>query len=278
VGKLCVAVQGATPAELIARADAALKDSVLSSSVSIILPKPALALPELKAFLTRRRDITSIVTCRRKSFGGKFTGSLNSELDILLKAAQTGCHIVDLEVEAGRAVYPAANWPSSALLSALPARLSLLVRTTLPAHAAPRASIRPPSACRLRTRIRQVVTTARQPRRNLSVLQMSRTRSLTAHVVGIAMARRPHQPGFSACATAAAFTFASAADGAETAPGQVSARTLLDPLPPGTDRPGHSIFGVAGNPLPLPFAAHARHGLPRENVNAIMLPLKGAHT
>jgi len=36
---------------------------------------------------------------RRKHFGGNFAGSLTAELEVLLKAAEVGCQIVDLEVE-----------------------------------------------------------------------------------------------------------------------------------------------------------------------------------
>src|SRR6202167_1560244 len=99
MGKLCISVQGATPAELISRAESAIKDSVFIEFRLDYLPKPPAVLPDIKALLIRRRDVTAIATCRRKPYGGKFTGSLNSELEILLKAAETGCHIVDLEVD-----------------------------------------------------------------------------------------------------------------------------------------------------------------------------------
>ena len=99
VGKLCIAVQGATPAELISRVEAAIKDSPFIELRLDALAKPAAVLPDMKALLARRRDLTAIATCRRKPYGGKFTGSLNAELEILQKAAETGCHIVDLEVD-----------------------------------------------------------------------------------------------------------------------------------------------------------------------------------
>src|ERR1700679_1347871 len=77
VGKLCIAVQGATPAELISRTEAALKDSPFIEFRLDPLPKPAAVLPDIKSLLNRRRDLTAIATCRRKPYGGKFTGSLN---------------------------------------------------------------------------------------------------------------------------------------------------------------------------------------------------------
>ena len=49
--------------------------------------------------MAAHRDVTAIATCRRKEFGGNFTGSLTAELEVLTKAAEAGCQIVDLEVE-----------------------------------------------------------------------------------------------------------------------------------------------------------------------------------
>jgi len=99
VSKLCIAVQGATPAELFSGAESARKDSGFIEFRLDALDKPAVALPELKTFLARHRDVTAIATCRRKPQGGHFTGSLNSEIELLQKAAEAGAHIVDLEVE-----------------------------------------------------------------------------------------------------------------------------------------------------------------------------------
>ena len=49
VGKLCIAVQGGTPAELISRVEAALKDSPFIELRLDTLPKPAAVLPDVKA-------------------------------------------------------------------------------------------------------------------------------------------------------------------------------------------------------------------------------------
>ena len=107
LGKLCIALQGASPAELMERAQAALHDSKFLEFRLDFLPKPAAMLAYLKDFLTEHRDVTAIATCRRKENGGNFDGSLTAELDILAKAAQSGCQIVDLEVESAEEAKPA---------------------------------------------------------------------------------------------------------------------------------------------------------------------------
>ena len=80
-----MAVQGATPAELVARAEAALPDVRFLEFRLDALAKPAAALTAVQEFLGARRDVIAIATCRRKPNGGHFTGSLNAELEILLK-------------------------------------------------------------------------------------------------------------------------------------------------------------------------------------------------
>ena len=67
----------------------------------------------------------------------------------------------------------------------------------------------------------------------------------------------------------------SIADGAETAPGQVAARTLLDLYRLDQLDQATRIFGVAGNPIThsLSPVMHLT-AFRRENVNAVMLPLK----
>ena len=110
LAKLCVAIQASSPAELIERAETALKGMTPDSRFLELrldsLPKPASALPKVKEFLAAHREATVIATCRRKEFGGHFAGSLKAELEVLLAAAEAGCQIVDLEVESAEEAAP----------------------------------------------------------------------------------------------------------------------------------------------------------------------------
>jgi len=275
VSKLCVAVQGATPVELFAHAEAALKDSVFLEFRLDFLSKPAAALSDLDAFLSRRRDVTAIATCRRKSFGGHFAGSLNSELEILEKAAEAGCHIVDLEVESAEqatrpqlAKFRAALSAAGAVLLISSHDFTRTLRLEGLEQTAKRIAAFAPEFVK-------VVSTARSLADNLAILHMIENQSLSAHVVGIAMGEEGLISRVLGPRAGGAFTFASAADGAQTAPGQVSARTLLDLYRLEQVDQATRIFAVAGNPVahslsPLLHVTAFR----RENVNAIMLPLR----
>src|ERR1700704_112404 len=95
IGKVCVAIIGATPAEMLEKASAVVKETPFLEFRLDYLEKPLLALPKLKHFIADNTALTAIATCRRAANGGKFTGSIAAELEVLTKAATAGFHIVD---------------------------------------------------------------------------------------------------------------------------------------------------------------------------------------
>jgi len=278
LGKLCVAIQAASPEEMIERAEAALADSKFLEFRLDSLPKPASALPKVKEFLAGHRDTTVIATCRRKQFGGNFTGSLKAELEVLLTAAEAGCQIVDLEVESAEEAAPRQLDQLRDGLRA--AGTAFLVsfhdfsRTKNLNQAALRISVFQPDFVK-------VVSTARSLADNLAVLRLIEDHSRSAEVVGIAMGEEGLVSRVLGLRAGAPFTFASFSEGPETvskqatAPGQLTARTLRDLYRVEQLDQATRIFGVAGNPIahslsPLMHNAAFR----RENVNAVLLPLR----
>jgi 3-dehydroquinate dehydratase/shikimate dehydrogenase len=278
VGKLCVAIQASSPAELVERAEAALGDSKFLEFRLDWLPKPETALPKVKKFLADHRDVTAIATCRRKKFGGHFVGSLTAELEVLLAAAEAGCKIVDLEVESAEEAKPAQLARFRASLREAGAALLVsfhdFTRTKGLNQAAARIEAFQPDFVK-------VVSTARSLSDNLAVLKLIEDRSLSSHVVSIAMGEEGLVSRVLGPRAGAAFTFAAFGDGTEngpglqTAPGQVTARTLRDLYRIEQLDQATRIFGVAGNPIEHSLSPLMHNtAFRRENVNAVLLPLK----
>jgi 3-dehydroquinate dehydratase/shikimate dehydrogenase len=268
LGKLCVAIQAGSPAEMLERAESALKDSRFFEFRLDSLSKPTSALPYLKQFLSEHRDVTAIATCRRKSHGGNFQGSLTAELEVLMSAAQVGCQILDLEVESAEECKNAQLAKLRAAGAALLISFHDYTRTRSLDQAADRIEAFKPDYVK-------VVSTARSVSDNLAVLRLIEDRSLCSHFVGIAMGEEGIISRLLGPRAGAAFTFASFSDGTETAPGQLSAHTFhdlyrIDQLDQAT-----RIFGVAGNPISHSLSPLMHNtAFRREIVNAVMVPLK----
>jgi 3-dehydroquinate dehydratase/shikimate dehydrogenase len=272
VGKLCVAIQADSPAKMITRAETALADARFIELRLDACSQPAEALPAIKDFMARQRDVTVVATCRRKEFGGGFTGSLKEELEILLAAAQLGCQIVDLEIESAEeaAAKPLSEW--RARLHA--AGASLLISF----HDLKRTKDLEQTAERIeafRPEFVKVVSTAHSLADNLAVLKLIARHSLITQVVGIAMGEEGVVSRVLGPRAGAAFTFASSGAGAETAPGQVTAHLLrelyrIEQLDPAT-----RIYGVAGDPIAHSLSPLMQNtAFRRLSVNAVLLPLK----
>jgi 3-dehydroquinate dehydratase/shikimate dehydrogenase len=268
LGKVCVAIQAASPEQMAERAESALKDSKFLEFRLDSLTKPAAALPRLKEFLAEHRDATAIATCRRKEHGGSFSGSLNSEIDLLVAAAEAGCQILDLEVESAEEARPAQLTKLRTTGAALLISFHDFTRTKGLEHAASRIEAFAPDFVK-------VVSTARTLADNLAVLRLIEDRSLSAHVVGIAMGEEGLLSRVLGPRAGAAFTFAASSEIGATAPGQVTARTLHDLYR--IEHLDHAtrIFGVAGNPITHSLSPLMHNtAFKRESVNGVLLPLK----
>src|ERR1700689_3107009 len=88
--RVCVVVAASDPAELVEKAEALVRDNSFLEFRLDYISKPALALPKVKHFLETHPGTIVIGTCRRVTSGGKFRGSVVSQLDILSKASAGG--------------------------------------------------------------------------------------------------------------------------------------------------------------------------------------------
>jgi len=97
--RVCVAVIGSDPNEMAEKAEALARDNSFLELRLDYLSKPGLAIQRVKRFMEAHHGTTVIATCRRVAGGGKFRGSIASQLDILNKAAGAGCQLVDVELQ-----------------------------------------------------------------------------------------------------------------------------------------------------------------------------------
>jgi len=270
IGKICIAITGQTAEEMVEKASAALKDTTFIEFRLDYLAKPAAALPTLKQFVAENGAATVVATCRCKDNGGRFEGSNTAALEILLKAAEAGFQLVDIELEsieklpkttmqklrdAGAAVILSFHdFKQTGDLDAVYARMEPFAPDFM-----------------------KVVPTARVLTDNLKLmhfLERMEDRS-NASIVGICMGEAGIISRVLGLRAGSAFTFAAASVGEETAPGQIAARTLAETYRIDQVDVATKVYGVAGDPIksslsPLMMNTAFR----RETVNAVYLALQ----
>ena len=276
VGRLCVALQGSTVPEILARAEAALADTAFVEFRLDSLDKPASAVGPITKFLhaqrTRRGEVAAIATCRRKAYGGNFSGTLAEEIEILTSAADAGFSLLDLEIESAEELGQAHvdglhdrwNQAGAALLISF--------------HDFAQAVDPDPILARVQAfepDFLKIVSTAHTLTDSLNLLNWLKAHADDAQLVAIAMGEPGIVTRVLSLRAGSAFTFAAAPDGAETAPGQMTARTLrelynIDDLDQAT-----RIYGVAGNPVSHSLSPLMQNtAFRRERLNSVYLPLR----
>ena len=255
---------------MLEKAATVLKESTFLEFRLDYLPKPAAALPRIKQFLADNGAATAVATCRCKENGGRFAGSNTEALEILLKAAESGFQLVDVELES------AEKLPQSTL-DKLRATGAALIVSHHDFHATKDldgilARITP-----FQPEFIKIVPTARNLADNITLMRfLERVEdSHNSSVVGICMGESGVISRILGLRAGSAFTFAAATAGEETAPGQIAARTLLETYRVDQVDAATKVYGVAGNPIgsslsPLMMNTAFR----RETVNAVYLALQ----
>ncbi len=268
VGKICIAIIGDVPSELIEKATLALRDSNFVEFRLDYLKDPLAALPAIKEFLSAHPTATAIATCRRSSDGGRYAGKLLQELDILIKAAAAGCQIVDLPLESAEALSKPdfeklRNGGAAILLS----HHDFAVTKNLESIG--------DRAKRFDPDFIKIVPTAKHLSDNLLLISFLEKLADSTNVVGICMGDAGVISRVLGVRAGSAFTFAAAGEGDQTAPGQITARTLIDTYRIDQVDAATRVYGVAGDPVrhslsPLMLNAAFR----RETMNAVYLALQ----
>jgi 3-dehydroquinate dehydratase/shikimate dehydrogenase len=254
------------------RAEAAARDSKFLEFRLDTVDLPAQAIGPLKEFLARHHGLIAVGTCRRLPGGGRFTGSVVQELEILAAAAQAGCRIVDLEIETAEETTPVQLERFRAAVHAAGASLLVSSHDFSQTHHLALAADR---IAAFRPEFVKVVSTARTLSDNLEVLRLIRDRAVQSQIVGIAMGEEGLVSRVLGPREGAAFTFAAPDQGQVTAPGQVTVRTLRELYHIDRIDKETRVFGVAGNPIGHSLSPLMHNAAYRaEGVNAVMFPLK----
>jgi 3-dehydroquinate dehydratase / shikimate dehydrogenase len=264
--RVCLALSGDTIEDMLAISESMARDNPFIEFRLDYLKQPAAALAKISRFLETHQYVTAIGTCRRVENGGKFKGSLASQLEVLGKAHAAGCQLLDLELE-----------------SALKAKPEAIAR--LRSHAGLILSFHDFSATRkldetlgkmvkIPADFYKVVSTATSLSDNVTMMKFLQARSGEHSLVGLCMGEQGIISRILGVRAGSVFTFGAVNAELKTAPGQISARDLrgiyrIDQVDAAT-----RIYGVAGDPVGHSLSPVIMNAaLRRENVNGVYLPL-----
>jgi 3-dehydroquinate dehydratase / shikimate dehydrogenase len=264
--RVCVAVIGSDPSELTEKAEALVRDNPFLEFRLDYLSKPALAIPRIKRFTESHPGTVVIATCRRATSGGKFRGSIASQLDILGKAAGVGCQLVDVELQTASKCKPAQLQKlrnrTGLILSFHDFRATKKLDETLEKMRAFPADYYKivSTATTLSDNVEMIKFLGREGDRNSLVSMCMGEQGIISRVLGLR--------------AGSAFTFASAGSGQETAAGQVSSQELRNVYRIEQVDAATRVYGVVGDPITHSLSpAIMNAAFRRENVNAVYLAL-----
>ncbi|MGA8528727.1 MAG: shikimate dehydrogenase [Acidobacteriaceae bacterium] len=263
-----MAITGENPAEMLQNAEQSVRENHFVEFRLDYLANPLAILPKLKTFLYERGEVTAIATCRRAATGGRFKGTINAELEVLEKAAQAGCHLIDVELQTAEHMKPAQMKKLRSYGAALIVSyhdfeatrdLDKIFDRILP----------------FQPEFVKIVSTAKTLADNVTMMRFLDRRRDEANLIGISMGEQGTISRVLGLRAGSAFTFAAPQAGAETGPGQIDARTLREAWRIDQIDASTKVYGVAGNPVRHSLSPQMHNiAFRRETVNAVFLPLQ----
>jgi 3-dehydroquinate dehydratase/shikimate dehydrogenase len=264
--RVCLAVTGADASEMMEKAEALVRDNPFLEFRLDYLPKPGLAIPKIKAFMESHPGTVVIATCRRTVAGGRFRGSMASELDILAKASGAGCQLLDVELQTAIKSKPAQvqklRGRSALILSFHDFRGTKKLDETLQKMLAVQADFY------------KIVSTATTLSDNVTMIKFLAKESDKHSLIGICMGEQGIISRVLGVRAGSVFTFAALSPDEKTAPGQVTAHELRNLYRIEQVDAATRVYGVAGDPVVHSLSpAIMNAAFRRENVNAVYLTL-----
>jgi len=264
--KVCLALSGDTIDDMLAAAESMARENPFLEFRLDYLKQPLAALPKIHRFLETHQYVNAVGTCRRVENGGRFKGSLASQLEVLTKAHAAGCQIVDLEIQSALKAKREA-------IARLRSRAGLIVsfhdfRATRNLDETLEKMLKVPAD------FYKIVSTATTLSDNVTMMKFLQTQSDKHALIGLCMGEQGIISRVLSVRAGSVFTFGAVSADLKTAPGQISAGDLrsiyrIDQVDAAT-----RVYGVAGDPIEHSLSPVIMNtALRRENVNGVYLPL-----
>jgi len=264
--RVCVAVIGEDPADIIERAESMVRDNPFMEFRLDYLSNPAAGLPKLKHFLDLHPEATVIATCRRVVNGGKFKGSAASQLDLLTKAAATGFQLVDIELQSAEIL-------KAGELADLKDKVGVIF-SYHDSKATKKLEDIFAGMKKYPADFYKVVSTATTLYDNVQMMKFLQAHSAQYEMIGLCMGEQGIISRVLGVRAGSIFTFGAATRGEETAPGQVPAADLRDTYRIEMVDAATQVYGVAGDPVSHSMSPIMMNtAFRRETVNAVYLAL-----
>jgi 3-dehydroquinate dehydratase / shikimate dehydrogenase len=251
---------------MVEKAEALVRDNPFLEFRLDYLSRPALALQKIKRFIEYHPHVVTIATCRRVPNGGRFRGSLASQLEVLGKAAAAGCQLLDLEWQSASKAKPAQVQRLRArgglILSHHDFRATKKLDETLAKMVAIPADLY------------KIVGTAAMLSDNVLMMKFLEKQSDRHSLIGICMGEQGIISRVLGVRAGSVFTFGAISPDEKTAPGQVTAQDLRSTYRIEQVDAATRVYGVAGDPVAHSLSpAIMNAALRRENVNGVYLAL-----
>jgi len=268
IGKVCVAIIGSTATEMLEKASAVVKETPFLEFRLDYLEKPLLALPKFKHFFTDNTAATGIATCRRSANGGKFSGNVAAEIEVLSKAGAAGFHIIDVELESAEAM-------KKGEIQKLRDTGVALIISHHDFNATKDLDGIYQRIAPFQPDFIKIVPTAKSLVDNVTLMRFIEHMEDHSNIIGICMGDAGIISRVLGVRAGSAFTFAAATVGEETGPGQIAARTLIETYRIDQVDAATKVYGVAGNPIRSSLSPIMMNtAFRRETVNAVYLALQ----
>jgi 3-dehydroquinate dehydratase / shikimate dehydrogenase len=264
--RVCLALSGDKIEDMLAISESMARDNPFIEFRLDYLKQPLTALSKISRFLETHQYVTAIGTCRRVENGGKFKGSLASQLEVLGKAHAAGCQMLDLELQSALKAKPEA-------LARLRSHAGLIL-SFHDFHATRNLDTTLEKMVKIPADFYKVVSTATTLSDNVTMMKFLQARSGEHSLIGLCMGEQGIISRILGVRAGSVFTFGAVNAELKTAPGQISARDLrgiyrIDQVDAAT-----RIYGVAGDPVGHSLSPVIMNAaLRRENVNGVYLPL-----